>query len=100
VDAATDECQSIMVPGLGHADRIAEDKANNLALLRIYGARNLVPAALGGETGAGGLTLYGIADPLAQPGDGTVSSAAAQLTAQGPVSYTHLDVYKRQERRR
>ena len=83
VDAATDECQSIMVPGLGHADRIAEDKANNLALLRIYGARNLVPAALGGETGAGGLTLYGIADPLAQPGDGTVSSAAAQLTAQG-----------------
>ena len=83
VDDATDECQSIMVPSFGHADRIAEDKADNLALLRIYGARNLVPATLGGETGAGTLTLYGIADPLAQPGDGTVSSAAAQLTPQG-----------------
>jgi hypothetical protein len=83
VDDATDGCQSLMVPGVGHADRIAEDKVNNLALLRIYGARDLVPAALGGETGAGALTLHGIADPLAQPGDGTVTSAAAQLTAQG-----------------
>ena len=83
VDDATNDCQSIMVPGLGHADRVAEDKADNLALLRVYGARNLVPAALGGETGAGALTLYGIADPLAQPGDAAVSGAAAQLTAQG-----------------
>jgi hypothetical protein len=83
VDDATDQCQSIIVPGFGHADRIAEDKSNNLALLRIYGARNLVPAPLGGQTGAGALTLHGIADPVAQPGDGTVSSAAAQLTAQG-----------------
>jgi hypothetical protein len=82
VDDTTDQCQSIMVPGLGHADRIAEDKADNLALLHIYGARNLVPAALGGETGAGALMLYGIADPVAQPGDGTVSNTTAQLTAQ------------------
>ncbi len=83
VGDATDECQSIMVPRFGHADRVAADKTDNLALLRIYGARNLVPATLGGETGAGALTLYGIADPLAQPGNGTVSSAAAQLTPQG-----------------
>jgi len=83
IDDATDQCQSIMVPGFGHADRIAEDKSDNLALLRIYGARNLIPASLGGQTGAGTLTLYGVADPVAQPGDGVVSSAAAQLTGQG-----------------
>ena len=38
-------CQSITVPGFGHADRIAEDKTNDLALLRLYGARNLVAGA-------------------------------------------------------
>ena len=43
----------ITVPGFGHAERIAEDKANDLALLRLYGARNLVPATLGGDGGTG-----------------------------------------------
>jgi hypothetical protein len=77
----TDRCQSITVPGFGHAERIAEDKARNLALLRLYGARHLVPAPLSGDGGAGDqLTLFGIADPLA--GNGTVTSAAAHLTAQ------------------
>jgi putative peptidoglycan binding protein len=80
----TDQCQSIMVPGFGHAERIAEDKTNDLALLRLYGARNLVPASLGGDGDNGeALTLFGIADPLAQPSDGTATSAPAQLTAQG-----------------
>ena len=80
----TDECQSITVPGLGHADRIAADKTNDLALLRLYGVRNLVPAALAGDGGSGdALTLFGIADPLAQGSDNTVTSSAAQLTAQG-----------------
>jgi hypothetical protein len=78
----TDECQSITVPGLGHAERVAVDKGNDLALLRLYGARNLVPAALDGGQG-GDLTLVGIADPLAQAGDGAATSAAAHLTAQG-----------------
>ncbi len=80
----TAECQAIAVPGLGHAERIAEDKANDLALIRLYGARNLVPALLAGESGqAGELTLIGVADPLAQAGDGAVTRAAARLTAQG-----------------
>jgi len=79
-----DACQSITVPGYGHADRIAVDKADDLALLRLYGARNLVPGSLAGDGATGGeLTLFGIADPLAQSGDGTVTKAAAQLTAQG-----------------
>ena len=57
----TDECQSITVPGFGHAARVAEDKTNDLALLRLYGARNLTPAPLGGESGkARRLTLFGI----------------------------------------
>jgi hypothetical protein len=83
-DDATDDCQAIAVPGFGHADRIAEDKADGLALLRLYGARDLVPAALDGATGAfGAVTLYGVADPLAQGGGAAVGSAAAQLSAQG-----------------
>ena len=45
----TEDCQSITVPGLGHAERVAADKSDDLALLRLYGARNLVPAMLGGE---------------------------------------------------
>jgi hypothetical protein len=79
----TDECQSITVPGLGHAERVAVDKSNDLALLRLYGARNLVPAAFEGGGQGGDLTLVGIADPLAQAGDAAATSAAARLTAQG-----------------
>jgi hypothetical protein len=83
----TEDCQSITVPGFGHAERVAADQTNNLALLRIYGARNLVPATLasdGAAPGASGtVTLYGIPDPLTQPGNGTVTGTVAQLTAQG-----------------
>ena len=82
--AVTADCQSITVPGFGHADRVAEDRTDDLALLRLYGARGLVPAPLAGDGDtANALTLYGIADPLAQAGGGTPSSAVAQLTAQG-----------------
>jgi hypothetical protein len=79
----TDDCQSITVPGLGHAERVAADKSDDLALLRLYGARNLVPAMLGGEgSQSGELTLVGVADPLAGEGGG-VTSVSARLTAQG-----------------
>jgi len=79
----TDDCQAITVAPFGHADRVADDKASDLALLRVYGARNLVPATLADDSGASGdLTLFGVADPLAQGGDGEVSKAAARLAAQ------------------
>ena len=83
----TDECQSVTVPGFGHAERVAVDKSTDLALLRLYGARNLVPAAFdgsrqSGSSQSGDLTLTGIADPLAQAGDAAVTSAAARLSAQ------------------
>jgi peptidoglycan hydrolase-like protein with peptidoglycan-binding domain len=78
-----DECQTITVPGFGHAVRVADDKANDLALLRLYGARNLVPAALAGNGGTGDdLTLVGIADPRAEAGGLAATKAAAHLAAQ------------------
>ena len=43
----TDGCLAITIGGLGNADRVAEDKDHDLALLRIYGARGLKPLALG-----------------------------------------------------
>jgi peptidoglycan hydrolase-like protein with peptidoglycan-binding domain len=78
----TDGCNVILVPRLGNAERLAEDQASNLALLRVYGARDLMPLALAGEASAGPeLTIVGIADPQAQSGGGAVSTASARLTA-------------------
>ena len=85
LDEVTEGCQSLIVPGFGHADRVAEDKASGLALLRLYGAANLIPAPLAGDASTSAdLTLYGIADPLTQ-NDGAVTKAAAQITPQGIV---------------
>jgi hypothetical protein len=79
-----DGCQAIAVPGFGHAERIAADKANDVALLRVYGAQNLLPVALAGDSGtADDLTLVGIADPLAQAGGGAVTRAPAHRSTQG-----------------
>ena len=79
-----DGCQAITIPGIGHAERIAEDKTNDIALLRVYGAPGLLPAALAGDSGAGDdFTLVGIADPLAQAGGGAVTRAPARRSAQG-----------------
>jgi len=80
---ATEECRTIVVPGLGRAERVAADPANDLALLRLYGARNLVPAALAGESKGDALTLFGVGDPLAQAGDTAVTSVAARRAGQG-----------------
>lgn len=82
----TDQCQAITVPPLGHAVRVAVDDANDLALIRLYGARHLVAAPLGGggdETGE--LTLVGVADPLAQAGAAAAgaTTTTARVTAQG-----------------
>jgi hypothetical protein len=77
------DCESITVPGFGHAVRIAEDTGNDLALLRLYGARNLAAAPLAGAAAQGdALTLIGIADPLAQHGGNAVTHAAAHHDGQ------------------
>jgi hypothetical protein len=79
----TDDCQAITVPPLGHAERVAVDAANDLALIRLYGARHLVGVALGGNGGPGGeVTLFGVADPLAQAGAGAATATTARVMAQ------------------
>src|SRR6201999_140946 len=44
----TDGCLAITIGGYGNADRVAEDREHDLALLRIYGARGLKPLSLAG----------------------------------------------------
>ena len=74
-------CQVITLAVLGPADKVAEDKAANLALLRVYGARGLVPFALADVVKDGEVTLAGIADPQAQGGGSAVSMPKARLGA-------------------
>jgi peptidoglycan hydrolase-like protein with peptidoglycan-binding domain len=76
----TEGCNVIGVAGYGNAERVAEDQASDLALLRIYGAPDLPAAALVHEGAKGSdLTLVGIADPQAQGGGNAVSTVAARL---------------------
>ena len=79
----TDQCQSITVPGLGNAERVAADPGSDLALLRLYGAHNLVPVSLGSGGPQDSLSLVGIADPIAQAGAAEVTRTQARLTPQG-----------------
>lgn len=76
-------CQSIVVGGHGRADMVATNKAQDLALLRIYGAQGLTPIPLDGGGTTSAVNLIGIADPAAQGGGATVSSVAAQITSAG-----------------
>lgn len=78
---AVDGCQAIVVPGHGNADQIATDKVHDLALLRIYGARDLKPIAIGGAPAKTNVVLTGIADPQNQGGGAAVSSANATFSA-------------------
>jgi hypothetical protein len=73
-------CDTIVIPGIGNAERIADDQDNDLALLRVYGADDLVPIPLLGEPPKGSdLMLVGIAEPTAQAGNGVVSTMATRL---------------------
>lgn len=77
-----DGCQVITIPGLGHAERLAMDKASELALIRVYGARDLTPIGLLGAPPRGDMvTLVGIADPQTQGGGATISTMTAKLGA-------------------
>lgn len=73
-------CNVIVVGGYGDADRQAEDPSAGLALLRVYGAPDLVPASFSGDAPKGpDLTLVGIADPQTQGGGGAISTVPAKL---------------------
>ncbi len=79
----TDGCLAIVVAGYGNADRAAEDKDHDLALLRVYGARGLKPLALGGGDAKPQLELTGIADPQNQGGGAAVSSVKSFVAPVG-----------------
>ncbi|WP_257197286.1 MULTISPECIES: serine protease [unclassified Bradyrhizobium] len=79
----TDGCLAITIAGHGNADRLAEDKEHDLALLRLYGARGLKPLSLAGAAAKTNVDVVGIADPQSQGGAGGVSSLK---TALAPVS--------------
>lgn len=79
----TDECRAVTIPGHGHAVRVATDETNDLALLRLYGARGLAPMPFANEiTEATTLTLLGVADPRSD-GRSEVAGVMAQRTDQG-----------------
>jgi peptidoglycan hydrolase-like protein with peptidoglycan-binding domain len=75
----TDGCLAIAIAGHGNADRIAEDKDHDLALLRIYGARGLKPLSLINGAAKSTVELTGIADPQNQGGGAAVSSVKASI---------------------
>jgi peptidoglycan hydrolase-like protein with peptidoglycan-binding domain len=76
----TGDCLAITIPGLGHADRVAEDKDHDLALLRIYGARGLRPLDLAGGAAKSSVDVTGIADPQSQGGGDAVTSLKVSVT--------------------
>ena len=79
----TDGCLAVAIAGFGNADRVAEDKEHDLALLRIYGARGLKPLNLANAATKTALDLTGIADPQNQGGGAAVSSVKASVAQLG-----------------
>jgi Trypsin-like peptidase domain/Putative peptidoglycan binding domain len=80
---ATDGCFALTLAGFGPAERVAEDRIADLALLRLYGAPKVpaVPLAADGANPANDVTVVGIPDPQAQRGGAAVSALPAHLAA-------------------
>lgn len=79
----TDGCLAVTIAGFGNADRVAEDKDHDLALLRIYGARGLKALNLSGAATKTALDLTGIADPQNQAGNSAVTGLKASVAQVG-----------------
>jgi hypothetical protein len=79
----TDGCLAVTIAGYGNADRIAEDKIHDLALLRLYGARGLKPLGLTNGAAKISVELTGIADPQNQGGTSAASSVKATVAPAG-----------------
>src|ERR1700732_250556 len=79
----TDGCLAIAIAGFGNADRVAEDKDHDLALLRIYGVRGLKPLALSDGAAKASVEVTGIPDPQNQGGGNAASSVKAQVAQIG-----------------
>jgi peptidoglycan hydrolase-like protein with peptidoglycan-binding domain len=79
----TDGCLAITIGGFGNADRLAEDRDRGLALLHIYGARDLKPLNLADGQTQATVDLFGVADPQNQGGGSAVTSIKAAVTPLG-----------------
>src|SRR3954469_3340007 len=79
----TDGCLTVAIAGFGNADRIAEDKDHDLALLRIYGARGLKALNLANAATRPELDLTGIADPQNQGANAAATSLKASVAQLG-----------------
>jgi peptidoglycan hydrolase-like protein with peptidoglycan-binding domain len=79
----TDGCLTVTIAGFGNADRVAEDKEHDLALLRIYGARGLKALNLANTASRTALDLAGIADPQNQGGGAAVTGIKASVAQLG-----------------
>jgi peptidoglycan hydrolase-like protein with peptidoglycan-binding domain len=79
----TDGCLTVAIAGFGNADRVAEDKEHDLALLRIYGARGLKALNLANAATKTALDLTGIADPQNQGGGAAVTGIKASVAQLG-----------------
>lgn len=89
---ATEGCRVIQLPQIGPAERLAADNASGLALLRVYGATGLRPAALAGDAAAGNtVTLVGIADPSVQGGGGAITTPSARVSGSATDAERTLD---------
>ncbi|SDO15393.1 serine protease [Afipia sp. GAS231] len=78
-----DGCLAVTIAGFGNADRVAEDKDHDLALLRIYGARGLKALNLANAASKTALDLTGIADPQNQGGNSAVTGLKASVAQLG-----------------
>jgi peptidoglycan hydrolase-like protein with peptidoglycan-binding domain len=77
----TEECLAITIPPFGNADRIAEDKDHDLALLRVYGMRGLKPLSLASDPAdKASIELTGISDPQSQAGGRAATTVKAGIT--------------------
>lgn len=74
-------CQVIVANGLGDAERIADDKDKGLALLRVYGPRQLSPLALPRHAPAakGDVSIAGMPDPKEDDGRAKLIEIKAKL---------------------
>lgn len=83
---AIDGCQFIAIPQIGNADRVAEDKARDLALLRVYGAKGLTPLNIAASAAKPDVTITGIADPQNQSGGAAITSVPSRIGAENALS--------------
>jgi peptidoglycan hydrolase-like protein with peptidoglycan-binding domain len=81
--AAVEGCDVMVIPGLGPAEKLREDAAHNLALLRVYGAGELTPVSFAATPSRNDVTVTGIADPQSQGGGAAVTAMAAHLVSGG-----------------